>query len=91
MGDKTLSLDFARTGDFTGTARLLVDGDVVGEGAIATTARYLIAWQGIFLGRDALSPVSFDYPSGFDFSGTIHHVDYTIANDSDEIAPEVFD
>jgi arylsulfatase A-like enzyme len=90
-GDVTLSLDFVRIGDFRGTARLLVNGQVVGEGEISTTARYMIAWQGIFLGRDALSPVSWDYPAGFDFSGTIHHVDYAIVDDAAEIAHEIFD
>jgi len=90
-GEHVLSMHFARDGEFRGVARLLVDGEQVGAGEIASTARFLVAWQGVFFGRDGLSPVSFDYSSRFEFSGTIHHIDYRIEDDAEEIVHETID
>jgi len=90
-GDHVLSVDFVRTGPYRGVAKLLRDNEVIGEGDIASTAKFLIGWQGLVVGRDALSPVSWDYQTGFPFTGTIHRIDYSIADDAPEIAHEVFD
>jgi len=43
------------------------------------------------LGRDALSPVSRNYPRGFPYTGLIEHVSFQIEDDAEEIAHEVVD
>ncbi|MFI6738633.1 hypothetical protein ACIBI9_37400 [Nonomuraea sp. NPDC050451] len=43
------------------------------------------------LGRDALSPVSWDYPRGFPFTGTIERVRVELDGDVPETVHETFD
>ena len=59
-----------------GTGRLLVDGAVVGEGAIEqlTPARFSITGAGLTCGRDAESAVTPRYEAPFPFTGTLHRV-----------------
>ncbi|GAA3567570.1 arylsulfatase [Nonomuraea rosea] len=90
-GDRTLSVLFRRTGDGKGVAALAVDGRPASEERPLTTARYLIGWQGLVLGRDALSPVSWDYPPGFPFTGTIERVRIELGDDVPGAVHEVFD
>jgi len=79
-GDHVLSLEFQRTGSLQGTARLLVDDLEVGRGEISSTARYLIGWHGLTIGRDPLSRVSLDYDGDFPFTGTLHRVDLVLGD-----------
>lgn len=90
-GNLTLSFEFQRTGDYAGLGRLLLDGTVIGEGAIASTAKYILGWQGLVIGRDARSPVSWDYPQNFEFTGTLHSVSYELAGCIDDVAYEAID
>lgn len=90
-GAHTLSMDFVRTGPLRGTATLLVDGSSVGETELPSTARYLIGWQGLVVGRDALSPVSRRYPRGFPFTGTLSSVNFHLAEDGPDDVHEVLD
>lgn len=77
-GRRTLSFVFDRTGELTGVGRLLVDDVEVGRGEIASTARFIIGWQGLVLGRDSLSPVSWDYAGELAFTGKLRWVDYQL-------------
>lgn len=82
-GVHTFEYRFEKTGELRGTGRLLVDGDQVGETKLEATSRYFIDWEGLDVGRDALSPVTPDYAdrSPFAFSGTISHVDFDLGDD----------
>ncbi|MGH3503756.1 MAG: arylsulfatase [Nocardioidaceae bacterium] len=90
-GDHVLSYVFDRTGDRTGKGTLLIDGETVGQGSIDSTAKYLIGWQGLTIGRDALSPVSFDYLHEFPFRGMLRTVSYEISDDAPEMVSEIID
>ncbi|GAA3673563.1 hypothetical protein GCM10022224_042290 [Nonomuraea antimicrobica] len=73
-----------------GVASLAVDGRPASGAQPLTTARYLIGWQGMVLGRDALSPVSWDYPRGFPFTGALDRVHIEL-DDHPETLHETFD
>ncbi|HEY3502637.1 MAG TPA: arylsulfatase [Actinocatenispora sp.] len=86
-----LSMRFERTGTLRGRAVLLSDGEVVGAGDVSSTARYLIGWQGLTVGADTLSPVSWDYPAGFAFTGTLRYVDLLLGDDGPHVDHETID
>ncbi|MFC7592559.1 hypothetical protein ACFQYP_59185 [Nonomuraea antimicrobica] len=67
-----------------------MDGRPASGAQPLTTARYLIGWQGMVLGRDALSPVSWDYPRGFPFTGALDRVHIEL-DDHPETLHETFD
>ena len=85
-GTHLLSMNFTKTGTLCGTAKLLVDGSVVATQHLDHTARYMIGWQGLEIGRDALSPISDRYPRGFAFTGTIETVEFSLADDTPQAA-----
>jgi arylsulfatase len=89
--DRRLAMRFTRAGERRGVATLLCDGVQIGAGEIASTARYMIGWQGLTIGADTLSPVSWDYEGGFPFSGTLEHVDLVLADDGPPVSHEVLD
>ncbi len=80
-GPHTLSLAFEKTGELRGTAHLAVDDVALASGEIASTARYMLAWQGLEIGRDSLSPVSERYPRDFAFTGDLATVVISLAED----------
>ncbi|MBO0872136.1 MAG: arylsulfatase [Pseudonocardia sp.] len=88
---RQLSVRFTRAGERRGVATLLCDGVEIGAGEIASTARYMIGWQGLTIGADTLSPVSWDYEAGFPFTGTLRHVDLVLADDGPRTSHEVID
>lgn len=90
-GDHLLSMEFTRTGTLCGTADLLIDDEPAARLELASTARYLLGWQGLTIGRDSLSPVSGRYPRGFDFTGTLRTVRITLADDAAESGYETID
>jgi arylsulfatase len=75
-GTHSLAFAFDTVGDFSGTGRLLVDGQVVGEGAIphVTPARYSITGGGITCGWEQGPPVGDDYRAPFAFNGVLRRV-----------------
>lgn len=90
-GRHILSMKFEKTGVLQGIARMQVDGTVVGSGEIASTARYMLGWQGLEIGRDALSPVSERYPREFEFTGQLNTVIFDLEEDGFESGHEVID
>ncbi len=76
-GDATVQLQFAYDGDGWGkgaTAKLLVGSNPVGEAKIAKTTPYVFSIDETFdVGTDTGSPVG-DYPSNYDFTGTVKEV-----------------
>ena len=75
-GAHTLAFRFERTGEHRGTGRLLVDGAVVGEGAIEqlTPARFSITGAGLTCGYALEPAVCDDFNAPFRFSGRLHRV-----------------
>jgi arylsulfatase len=86
-----LSMHFTKTGERRGRATLFCDGVEIGAGEIASTARYMIGWQGLTIGSDSLSPVSWDYEGRFGFTGSLTHVDLALAADGPHDVHEVID
>ncbi|KAA9153598.1 arylsulfatase [Amycolatopsis acidicola] len=86
-----LAMRFTKTGQLCGKASLWCDDSEIGVGTIASTARFMIGWQGLTIGRDSLSPVSWDYPRGFAFTGALRHLDFTLADDGPFDVHEVID
>jgi len=87
----TLSMRFTRTGELRGIARLYCNEELVGQGSIDSTARYLVGWQGLVIGRDALSPVGSQYRAPFPFEGSLESVTYRIHDDAEEVIRELID
>jgi arylsulfatase len=78
-GKSLLLLGFEKTGDrpfgAAGTARLYINGKLAGEGKIPFTVPFLFALgQGLQCGRDKGNPVTEEYASPFEFTGTIKRV-----------------
>src|SRR5207302_1149732 len=72
-GRHQLGFQFARTGDHQGTGRLLVDGEVVGEGRIPrfTPIRFSLTGAGLTCGYSDGLPVTREYKPPFRFTGRI--------------------
>jgi arylsulfatase len=75
-GEHRLTMSFQSNGDFSGAVRLLIDGQVVGEGPIATTTpvRYSISGAGLTCGWEQGPPVGEGYRAPFRFTGTLRRV-----------------
>ena len=70
-GKLTIRFEYVPLSLTSGTAVLSVNGERVGEGPVSKspTTRYL-SWEGLDVGRDALSPVSDAYADRGDFAFT---------------------
>ena len=90
-GAHHLLLRFTKTGALQGRATLYADATELATGDIPSTARYMLGWQGLTIGADTLSPVSWAYPKDFPFTGTLHHVDLTLGDDGPHEIHEVID
>lgn len=81
-GNHTLSMRFDARPNLQADVKLIVDDAPVANRTLGSTARYLIGWQGITIGRDDLSPVSQRYPRAFPFTGTLHRVEIDLDGDN---------
>ena len=75
-GEHLLSFEFTARPDSGGTARLFVDGEVVGEGEIerTTMVRHSISGNGITCGWEQGPPVGAGYSAPFRFMGRLRRV-----------------
>jgi arylsulfatase len=75
-GRHTLGFRFTRTGEHRGTATLLVDGTVVGEGEIPqfTATRFSLTGAGLTCGYSGGLAVTDDYRAPFRFTGRLRRV-----------------
>jgi arylsulfatase len=75
-GKHQLTLSFVSAGDLTATAKLLIDGRVVGEGPIErlTPVRHSITGGGITCGWEQGPSVGPGYAAPFRFTGTLRRV-----------------
>jgi len=79
IGSVAARLDFEKTGEFQGTARLYVNDELVGEGQIKRTTPFLYSQFDTFdVGEDSGSPISSQYMSPFKFPGTIEKVEVSL-------------
>jgi len=67
-------MDFNRLSVLKGTASLWINGKKSGE--VAIEQPFMIAWEGLDVGRDSGSPVSSHYQAPFAFEGKLSHVDF---------------
>ncbi|HEY5014105.1 MAG TPA: arylsulfatase, partial [Acidimicrobiia bacterium] len=75
-GAHELRFECLAPGDYTGTGRLLIDGEVVGEAPLArlTPARFSITGGGLTCGYELGPAVSPEYEAPFRFTATLHRV-----------------
>jgi arylsulfatase len=75
-GRHTLAFRFSRRGEHQGTGALLIDGQVVGEGAVPrfTPARFSITGAGLTCGYGLAPAVTDDYEAPFAFTGRLERV-----------------
>jgi arylsulfatase len=75
-GDHELRFEYSPRPDFSGSMRLLVDGDEVGAGEVVmfTPARFSITGGGLTCGYEAGPAVGDDYEAPFPCTATIHRV-----------------
>jgi arylsulfatase len=75
-GVHQLAMSFFTAGDFKATAKLLIDGRVVGEGLIEhlTPVRHSLTGGGITCGWEQGPSVGPGYTAPFPFTGTLHRV-----------------
>ena len=75
-GPHQLAMSFFTSGDFKATAKLLVDGRVVGEGLIEhlTPVRHSITGGGVTCGWEQGPSVGPGYTAPFPFTGTLRRV-----------------
>ena len=72
-GPCTLEMRFERTDRLAGDVTLLIDGAVVGKGAVAKTC-LITGFEPLDCGQDTQTPVSPAYESPFRFTATLHKV-----------------
>jgi hypothetical protein len=76
---RVVELAFDRAGNLAARVTLSVDGNAVGNGEIARTAKWFISWSALDVGRDSLSRVSEAYEGEFAFTaGALERVDFEL-------------
>jgi arylsulfatase len=83
-GDIEITLEFTKTDEHVGQARLLVNGEVADAGALET-----LPWRqtlyGMDIGRDLGSTIVDDYAVPFAYTGQLHWVEYRMDDDRDDL------
>ncbi len=83
-GRHEVGVSFSSAGDLSGTAALLLDGEVVGQGAIpqVVPVRYSLTGGGVTCGWEQGPAVGEGYEAPFPFSGTLIKVVVEVAGDT---------
>ncbi len=68
VGKSTLRLDYTRIDQAHGIGVLSINAEKTAEAPIDSMPPWLLSWEGLDVGRDALSPVTDDYASMGDFA-----------------------
>ena len=68
VGKSTLRLDYTRIDQAHGIGVLSINAEKTAEAPIDSPPPWLLSWEGLDVGRDALSPVTDDYASMGDFA-----------------------
>jgi arylsulfatase len=80
-GRRRAGVRFVRR-DQSGEMTLLIDGAAAGSGQVPRILR-MVSSTGLDVGRDSLSPVTDDYEAPFEFTGTIHRVNFELLRRED--------
>lgn len=83
VGPAELRFEFEKTGPLQGLGRLYVDGKRVGEAPIPRTLGTMISFEGLDVGRDSYTPVTWSYEDRgeFPFAGTLRSVVVELGSD----------
>ncbi|MFN8521806.1 MAG: arylsulfatase [Chloroflexota bacterium] len=81
-GQRVLAVRFTKTGQHRGMARLVVDGEPVGEGEISRTWPVTVATAGLTCGYATGTPVSASYACPFRFNGKLRRVVVELGDDA---------
>lgn len=75
-GAAELRFEFEKTGSLQGLGRLYVNGKLVGEATIPRTLGTMISFEGLDIGRDSYTPVTWSYEDRgeFPFAGALKSV-----------------
>jgi arylsulfatase A-like enzyme len=68
VGKSTLRLDYTRIDQTHGIGVLSINAEKTAEAPIDSPPPWLVSWEGLDVGRDALSPVTDDYADKGDFA-----------------------
>ena len=79
-GACTVQFRYTGTGDRQGIGELLVDGATADRVPFPRVLPDFLGWEGLDIGRDALSPVCSDYDGEFPFTGSIGTVVFDVAD-----------
>jgi arylsulfatase A-like enzyme len=82
-GKSTIQFNFLKTGLLQGIGELFINDESVGGIKMDKTLPFMIALEGLDVGRDAYLPVSESYADkgDFVFSGSIEKIQFSIQND----------
>ena len=87
VGPTELRYEFVKTGDGKGTGRLLVNGNLVGEGPIDQTLRFSFGTVALTVGMNGGTSVNQSYEAPFGFTGNLQKVVFDIGDDRNITAP----
>jgi hypothetical protein len=68
VGKSVLRFDYTRVDQFHGIGVLSIGAAVAAERTIESSPPWVLSWEGLDVGRDALSPVTDDYATKGDFA-----------------------
>lgn len=90
---RELGVRVIKTGELQARTELVCDGEVIGKGTLASTARYMIGWQGLTVGYADGSPVTWDVDlaDGYPFSGVLSTIDVELHPDGPHDVHEIID
>lgn len=84
-GECVLAVQFRKTGEHEGVATLFVNDEACGEAPVR-----LLPWRqsvyGMDVGADQGSTVCAEYDAPFRFAGRLHHLDYALGTDREDVA-----
>lgn len=88
-----LALRVVKTGELQARTELLCNGEVIADGVLFSTARYLIGWQGLTVGHASHSPVTWDVDlsTGYPYAGELRYLDVELHPDGPHDVHEVID
>jgi hypothetical protein len=91
-GQANVSLRFIKDDDGTGgTVQMHIENEPAGEMYLAETFEYFVAFQGLDVGADRLSPVRLDGHDVFEFEGEFDRISLTLLDGADSRTHEPFD
>ncbi|PSL05473.1 arylsulfatase [Haloactinopolyspora alba] len=90
IGEAAVAMRFDKNKDDTsGRVRLFVDGDEVGSGSLSATFEHLVAFQGLDVGADGLSPAREGGNGRYPFAGRMDRIVVEVFDDTEPASSDV--